>query len=447
MLSFAYRTLTDLGAPFIGLYLLRRRAEGREDRIRYTERFGYPSRPRPPGKLIWCHAASLGEAASILALIERLRTLYPETHILVTSGTVTSARMLGERLPAGTFHQYVPVDRTPYISRFLKHWRPDFALFIESELWPNMLSEVRGRKIPAVLIQARMSDASFQRWYRFKSWAKELMGTFALCLAQTEDDRSRFVALGARPARCFGNLKYAARPLPFDEAELAKLKAAIGDRPVWLLASSHRGEEEMALATHQKLRGQHPGLLTVIVPRHTSRNEDIIKQIKTADLVFAQRSKNEPIAAYTGIYLADTMGELGLFYRLCQLAVIGGSFKRVGGHNPVEAAQLDCAIIFGPHMYNFSAIAREFTRQKAAIQLQGFNELTFTLDRLLGDKAEKLKYAGAAKMLADQKRHVLDQIVEALRPWLDGKAGFENSKATEGYAGQEPPSSRAAGRA
>jgi len=433
MFSFLYRLATGLGAPFIGLYLLKRRAEGREGRARFAERFGHPSRPRPDGHLVWCHAASVGEAASILALVEKLRGLYPNTSILVTTGTVSSANMLAERLPPGTFHQYVPVDLVPCVTRFLRYWRPHFALFIESELWPNMLDGLRARQIPAALINARMSDASFRRWYRAKGWAKRLMSGFVLCLAQTEDDRSRFVALGARPVRCFGNLKYAAKPLPADEKELARLRPEIGNRPVWLLASSHRGEEEMVLAAHQKLREKWPDLLLIVVPRHASRGEEIAALLDERGIAYAQRTKQASIDGQTQIYLADTMGELGLFYRLCRVVFIGGSFKPVGGHNPVEPAQLDCAIVFGPHMHNFSAIAREFTRQQAAIQLQGEGEIAFTVDRLLSSEGEKMKYATAARILADQKRHVIDQVADALAPWL-GQRSEDRKQKPETYS-------------
>jgi len=426
MFSFAYRTLTGLGAPLIALYLLKRRVGGREDEARFPERLGYASRGRPLGRLIWCHAASVGEAASILALIEKLRTLYPATHILVTTGTVTSARMLGERLPKGAIHQYVPVDRAPYVERFLSHWKPDLAILIESELWPNMLNSLRGRLIPTALVNGRMSDKSFRRWYRFRGWAKELMSTFVVCLVQTEDDRGRFVALGARPVRCFGNLKYAANPLPIDEQELARLRDEVGNRPLWLMASSHRGEEDMALAAHRALRKKYPELLTVIVPRHAVRGSEIAEMVEERGIAFARRSIKEAITPQTEIYLADTMGELGLFYRLSSMAAIGGSFVAVGGHNPIEPAQLDCAIIFGPHMRNFSAIAREFTRRQAALQLQNANELVFAIERLLEAPHERLLYATAARALADEKRNVLDRVLEALASWLERKPQTKN---------------------
>jgi 3-deoxy-D-manno-octulosonic-acid transferase len=422
MLSYAYRTLTDLGAPFIGLYLLKRRAEGREDKARFSERLGHASRSRPSGKLVWCHAASVGEAASILALIEKLRTLYPHLRLLVTTGTVTSARMLEKRLPQKVIHQYVPVDRARYVARFLDHWKPDFALLIESELWPNMLNALRRRMIPAALVNGRMSDKSFRRWYRFKDWAKELLGAFVICLAQTEDDRGRLVALGAKPVRCFGNLKYAASPLSADTAELARLRAEIGVRPVWLLASSHHGEEGLACAAHKKLRDMRPGLLTIIVPRHAVRGNEVAEIIGQHGLAGARRSKKESITSQTDVYLADTMGELGLFYRLCRVALIGGSFTGAGGHNPVEAAQLDCAIIFGPHMYNFSAMAREFIRERAAVQLRHADEIPATVHRMLGVPGERRNYAASARRLADDKRHVLDEVLKALAPWLDAAA-------------------------
>ncbi len=210
MLSSMYQLATDLGAPVIGLYLRKRRAEGREDPVRFRERFGSASQPRSDGRVIWCHAASVGEAVSLLALIKKLRELYPQPPLLVTSGTVASARILEKRLPPGVVHQYVPVDRMIYVQRFLDHWRPDLALWIESELWPNMLSELRRRKIPAALLNGSMSETSFHRWRLVKGWAQEILHTFQVCLAQTEAEYARFMELGAVNVRCVGNLKYAA---------------------------------------------------------------------------------------------------------------------------------------------------------------------------------------------------------------------------------------------
>ena len=418
MLYSLYRLLTDLGAPFIGLYLRRRRAMGREDAERFAERFGYSSRPRPSGRLIWCHAASVGETSSLLILIKKLHELHPDISVLLTTGTVTAARMIMPRLPSYAVHQYMPIDRVSCLSRFLNHWRPDLAVWIESELWPNTLATLRMRMIPAILLNARMSDKSFRSWYRVRGFARELMSSFSLCLAQTESDKARFIALGAAPVKAIGNLKYASAPLPVDAQELARLRAVLQDRPLWLMASTHRGEEEMAIAAHRELAVLHPRLLTVIAPRHAVRGDEIAQLIAAAGLHCARRSKGEAMGADTQIYLADTMGELGLFYALCPVAVLGGSFVRTGGHNPIEAAQYGAAIIFGPHIYNFSEITREFILAQAAIHLQHANEIAFAVDRLLSQSDERERRVHAARLLADQKSYILDQIIAEMEPWL-----------------------------
>jgi 3-deoxy-D-manno-octulosonic-acid transferase len=418
MISAAYRTLTELGAPVISYYLRRRLAAGREDAARFGERLGQASKPRPAGFLIWCHAASVGEAASLLALINALRVKCPEASILMTTGTVSSARILEGRLPPGVTHQYMPVDRLPYVRSFLDHWRPDLALWIESELWPNMLQTMRERKISAVLLNGRMSDKSFRQWYRIRGWAKEILGTFDLCLTQTEAERGRFVTLGARPVRCIGNLKYAAEPLPFDAAALETLRLATPGRDVWLMASTHRGEEDIAADVHKQLKRTRAQLLTIIVPRHAVRGDEIASRLVGSRFNVARRSRNEPITSTTDIYLADTMGELGLFYRFAPLVVMGGSFVAVGGHNPVEPAQLGSALILGPSMFNFAEITREFLLQRAALQLQHSNELGFTINRLIANPAEGQSLARNARVLAEDKQHVLGDVLKELEPWL-----------------------------
>jgi 3-deoxy-D-manno-octulosonic-acid transferase len=418
MLSILYRVLTDLGAPFIGLYMRRRLARGREDGPRLAERFGHPSRPRPAGRVVWFHAVSVGEAVSLLLLIEKMHDVYPDVTVLLTTGTVSSARLMADRLPNYAVHQYVPIDRMQCVNRFLSHWKPELAVWIESELWPNTLAALRARLIPTVLLNARMSDKSFRNWHRVKGWSRQIMSAFSLCLAQTEDDKGRFIALGATPVKYIGNLKYAALPLPYDVAALAALKTEIAGRPAWLMASTHRGEEEMALTAHRHLSASRSNLLTIIAPRHAARGAEIAQLTAQAGLKTARRSLNEFITPDTQIYIADTMGELGLLYRLSPVTVLGGSFVRIGGHNPIEPALLDTAIIFGPHMFNFSEIAREFLLAQAAQQLLHDNEIAFNVDRLLSQPEEGRKRAHEARAFADQKRHILDHIIAELEPWL-----------------------------
>jgi 3-deoxy-D-manno-octulosonic-acid transferase len=263
-----------------------------------------------------------------------------------------------------------------------------------------------------------MSEDSFRNWYRVKGWARQMLSAFALCLTQTEEECSRFVALGAKPVRCVGNLKYAANPLPADELALSQMKLALGDRPVWLMASTHRGEEEMVLAAHRKLRLKFPHMLTILVPRHASRGDEVAIVLGKQKVALARRSKNETITAETEIYLADTMGELGLFFRLCPVMCMGGSFAW-GGHNPIEPAQLGCAIILGPRMENFAAMAKEFLSQHAAVQIQNENEIGFMVEHLLTHADERARYVLDAQVLADRKRHLLEDVLTMLRPWLD----------------------------
>ena len=248
-----YAGLLAAGGPLLDLYLARRMRAGREDAQRFAERQGIPSAPRPAGFLIWFHAASVGESMSMLRLLDRLQAERPGISILVTTGTVTSARMVAERLGDRVIHQYVPVDRAAWVKSFLDHWRPDCAVWIESEIWPNLLDGVARRGIPAALVNARMSAKSHARWSLAPNTIRRLLSTFDLCLAQTEDEAARLGALGARDVRYVGHLKFAAEPLPADPMTLASLTAAIGARPLWVLASSHEGEDEIAIAAHRRL--------------------------------------------------------------------------------------------------------------------------------------------------------------------------------------------------
>ena len=274
-----YRGATTAAAPAIRGYLRRRARNGKEDPDRMAERFGVASTPRPEGPLVWIHAASVGESRSMLSVIERLRAERPAVTILMTTGTVSSARMLTDLLPAGVIHQFVPVDRVAWVRRFLDHWRPDLALWVESEFWPNLLVEADARNVPLVLLNARMSARSYRGWERFSGVIANLLNRFDLCMAQSEETAERLRALGAAHVDCPGNLKFAAAPLPYDAGELAKMSAEIGDRPVWLAASTHPGEEELIADAHHRLAERRQNLLTVVVPRHAGRGPEIAEML------------------------------------------------------------------------------------------------------------------------------------------------------------------------
>lgn len=417
MLHRLYRGLTDLGGPAIRLLLARRLAAGKEDPARKQERLGVATRPRPDCPLVWCHAASVGESLSILTLVDRLLASRPGTAVLVTTGTVTSARLMAERLPKGALHQYVPVDRLPWVRRFLDHWRPDAALWVESEIWPNMLTEMQRRGIPTALVNARMSAKSFAAWRRVPGFVGPLLASFRLCLAQSESEAARLRELGARDVRVLGNLKYSAAPLPAPSEALGAVRAAVADRPLWLLASTHPGEEEIAAEVHERLAGRHPGLLTVIAPRHPARGAEISGMLAGRGLAVARRSQGAMPEADSAVWIVDTLGELGLLYRLCPIACVGGSFAW-GGHNPVEPAQLGCAIVHGPRMTNFAAMAAELEGEQASVQVADAAGLADAVDRLLRDPAERARLGQAAMRVAERNGRVLDRVMDALSPLL-----------------------------
>jgi len=427
LLSLYQASTTALG-PLVALYLSRRMAHGKEDRERFPERQGFASRARPPGPLVWVHAASNGEAVSMLSLIDRLLVERPALSVLVTTGTVTSARLLAHRLPADrAWHQYVPVDRPTYVRRFLDHWRPDLALWVESELWPNLVCESERYRIPLLLLNGRMSLRSFKGWHRVPGLIGSLLACFELCLAQDEVQAERFRRLGAAAAETVGDLKTAAAPLPCDENELARVAAHVSDRPLWLAASTHQGEEEAAADAHRALMRERPGLLTIIAPRHPARASEIAAMLENRGLNVARRSEGEQIDSTTDIYLADTLGELGLFYRLAGIAFIGGSLTPMGGHNPLEAALLDCSILHGPDMSNCAAMAERLDAAGATIAVRNAEELANALRRLFNDPVERAARAAAAAGVAADNRAVLDAVLRRISPWLDRLAAHAPS--------------------
>jgi 3-deoxy-D-manno-octulosonic-acid transferase len=347
----AWNIIGHVLQPLAPLWLRQRVARGKEEPARLPERMGIAGKARPDGRLVWVHGASVGESLAALPLIEKL--MADGFHVLVTSGTVTSAAMMARRLPAGAIHQYVPLDLPRAVARFLDHWRPEAGLFVESDLWPNLIGAAQARGVRLALINARMSQKSAEGWRRAPKTAAALLSAFDLCLAQDGEIAARFESLGARGVTVVGSLKADAPPLTVDDAALAAMRDAIGARPVLLAAQTHEGEDETILPAHDALRQAFPGLLTIIVPRHTARGENIA--MLCGPRPSARRSLQQPLTPLTAVYIADTMGELGLFYRLAPFCFLGGSLVPMGGHNPQEPAALGCAVLAGPHLGNSAA--------------------------------------------------------------------------------------------
>ncbi|CAN5184731.1 3-deoxy-D-manno-octulosonic acid transferase [soil metagenome] len=343
-----YRAATTALEPFAPLLLERRAKAGKEDRARLNERLARTKVARPEGQLVWLHGASVGESLSILPLVERLGTERPKVIVLVTSGTVTSAALLARRLPVGAIHQYLPVDTPGGARRFLDHWRPDLAVFVESELWPNLLLTAKARGVTLALVSAKLSDRSYDRWRARPFAAHQLFSGFDLILAQDSRAAERLTSLGGTVAG-EADLKFGADPLPVDEAALASLRVRLGDRPVLLAASTHPGEDEIVLQAWRALPDR-PHL--VIVPRHPERGPAVSDLALTTGATVSLRSQEPDDSAE--VIVADTLGELGLWYRLADLALVAGSLVAgIGGHNPLEPARLDCPIVSGPHIENW----------------------------------------------------------------------------------------------
>ncbi|WP_135081677.1 3-deoxy-D-manno-octulosonic acid transferase [Terasakiella sp. SH-1] len=410
-----YRGLTTISGPMITHYLKKRLARGKEHPTRYPERWGQASVARPEGKLVWLHGASVGEALSLLVVIDEIKKTYPDFTILITTGTVTSADLMAKRLPEGVIHQFVPVDRLSYVRSFLDHWQPDVAIWAESELWPNLVVETKKRGTKMALINARMSDKSLKTWRKLKGFIQTLLGCFDLCLAQTEKDGERYHSLGARDVQCPGNLKYASADLPVDTEELALLQKFIGKRPVWLAASTHKGEEAMMGRVHGALQDQHPDLFTIIAPRHPERGQEIVAELKAQGLNVCQRSQKEALSDQTQVYVADTLGEMGLFYRLSPIVFMGKSMEPLGGQNPLEPARLGCTLICGPYMTNFEEIMGRFIDAQAITIVENEQVIATKLQELFEDPKQCEVKAANAKIVAYTQAAVLGKTMKALK--------------------------------
>lgn len=380
-----YRLFTRLAAPIVPLLLAWRTRRGKEEPGRRPERYGLAGAPRPQGFLAWFHAASVGEANAALPVIEAIAAQRPDVRLLLTTTTVTSARLAGSRLPRGALHQYVPFDNPGFVQRFLQHWRPDLAILVESEIWPNLVLETKARGIPLVVINGRMSASSFRRWRRRPGLSRPLFSAFDLVLAQNDGLAERFAQLGALRAIDVGNLKADAPPPPVNLSARRQLDAALQGRAVWLAASTHAGEDEIVAEAHRRMKETRRDLLTIIVPRHPERGPAIAEQLKASRFSVALRSEGTLPGSETEIYIADTIGELGLFYALAPVAFVGGSLAERGGQNPVEPIKLGAAVLTGPNWQNFPDAYSGLLRAQACREVRDASSLAEAAHELLED--------------------------------------------------------------
>ncbi|HMO42981.1 MAG TPA: 3-deoxy-D-manno-octulosonic acid transferase [Phenylobacterium sp.] len=411
----AYRLAAGLAEPLAGPLLRRRSRRGKEDGARLGERLGRASQPRPPGPLVWLHGVSVGESVSLLPLVEALRAARPDLAMLVTSGTRTSADLLARRLPAGVLHQYAPVDGPRAVAAFLDHWRPDLALLVESELWPNLILAAQARGTRLALASARITEKSARGWGRAPGAAAGLLSAFDLILPQDEATAGRLAALGARPGPQL-NLKTVGAPLPCDPAELAALKDAWGGRPVILAASTHPGEEAMVLEAFKPLAERDPAPLLVLAPRHPERGAEVGETARAAGLSVGRRALGQAPGA---VYVAETLGELGLFFRLAEAVVLGGGFAPgVGGHNPLEPARLGRCVITGPEVFNAQSLYDQLFEACAVLFARDGADLARHMAGLLDNPVIARRMGEAAQAVARRGDAALERALEHIWPLL-----------------------------
>lgn len=409
-----YTGLSSVAGPLLYMRVARKLRAAGTTPERVEERKGYATEARPRGQILWCHAASVGESLSVLPLIQTLGTTYPNLSFLLTSGTATSAQIVADRLPPRTHHQFAPIDTPRAVDRFLQHWRPSAGVFVESELWPNMLGRAHTAGIPLALVNARISDRSAHKWAKARKTAQHLMQHFRVIHCQDQRTVEHLHALGLDQASAGQNLKAMSAQQPIDIKEKHRLERLIKARPLWLAASTHPGEDDIMLAAHTRLLRDQPDALLVLVPRHPERARDIEKLIGAAQLTAARRSQGEDPDEDTQVYMADTLGETGLWYALSPITCLCGSFTPVGGHNPFEPAQGGSAILHGPLYANFATVYAAFDKQGAAQEVTNSEDLSAAVRHLLKEPDHRATMAKRAMEHVNAQNKGLDQIAKDL---------------------------------
>ena len=385
--------------PAAPLLLNARGKRGKEDPMRRGERLGFAGRPRPEGRVVWIHAASVGETLAVLPLIDDVLAEAADATVLLTTGTTTSAELAARRLPHRAMHQYIPLDAPQYARRFLDHWRPDLAIFTESDIWPNLFLETAGRNIPLVLVNARMSPRSQRRWRKNARLGRPLFSRFDVVLAQDLNVAKTLKRLGAPHVIVSGNLKIDAPAPPIDAGKLAALREAVGNRPVFLASSTHPGEDAIIAAAHQAMMRDAPNLMTIVAPRHPGRGAEVMTLLGGLGLSTVQRSLGALPTTATSVYVADTIGELGALYTLAPVSFIAGSLIPHGGQNPIEAVRCGSVVLTGPHFHNFRDIYGALVAAKGAEIVNSADEIARAALRLLSrpdDLAQMRERATAA---------------------------------------------------
>lgn len=409
-----YQILSVVFSPLIDFYLLIRKWRSKEDSKRIKERFGFAGVKRPRGEIVWIHAASIGESNSALPLINFLLDKNPHIHILFTSGTVTSAAEIAKKATnPRVIHQFIPVDKLSSTRRFIKYWQPNYGVFIESEIWPNLIYQAHKSGCQLALVNGRVSQSSYQRWQLLHKIGFNIFQYFNVIIAQSRNDLKRFAKLGIKQVFYYGNIKSITPILKTDQSKLEQIRTMIGHRTTWLASNIHSQEQQIILKTHQNLKNIFPDLLTIIVPRHPTKVTEIVTLTEPNKI--AVRSQNQLIHKETEIYLADTLGEMGIFYQLSAVSLIGGSLvDKIGGHNPFEAISCNSMVLTGRFVANNQEIYQELLTNNSCIMIEDNQKIAEKVATLLQDSAKRLNIISNAKKLLATQDQILNKIVEKI---------------------------------
>lgn len=423
MKLYLYRLLTFLAKPFIRPILCIRRKNGLEttDKNRKCERFGYASVKRPSGKVYWFNAASVGESNSIISVVNEILDYYKDVSVLITTTTLTAGNNIAKKFNGNkrVIHQFLPIDRRAYVDRFFKYWKPTVGFFVDSDFWPNLILSAKANNVPLILLNGRISDRSFARYEKNLDFCKPLMSAFIYGFGKSEEDRKRIEAMGIKNTVCVGNLKYGVPVLGYDKDELNKLRKMIGNRHLFVVSSTHPGEEERLLCGFLIIKKRYPDVLMIIAPRHPARGAEIKDFVVANGLKASLRSAGEPIKADTDVYVADTMGELGLFYTLSNVVFVGGSFANIGGHNPMEPARLHCVVLSGKIIHNFKETYDILIKHNCVAMVDDENDFASKVKSFFEHPDIMKQYMDKAFEVAEREADVLERTMDKLKPILD----------------------------
>jgi len=382
---FAYRILTNLILILSPIIIFIRLLKKKEHPKRFKEKFGFYTKKKFKGKLIWFHGASVGEILSIIPLIESLEKNKEINQILITTNTLSSSKILSNLKLKKTIHQFFPIDTNYHTQKFLKYWKPSVAVFIDSEIWPNMITNIKKTPISLILMNARITDKSFKRWKLFKSYAKKIFFNFDICLSSSHKSKKYLKSLGAKNIKHVGNLKFtqSEKNITFLDNDLKKFFLS---KRIWCASSTHNTEEFICANVHKKLKIKYKNLLTIIIPRHIHRTEEIVNEMKKLNLnIHLHNSKNK-IDKDTDIYLVNSFGQTKSFFKVCKTVFLGGSMIKHGGQNPLEAARFGCKILHGPNVWNFDEIYDLLRKNKVSRKIINSNQLSLNVDKMLNNK-------------------------------------------------------------